>query len=65
MIGKDRGVVVDISDFIKVKECFLWEDFKKAYYKIYLPLFYKSYPAIPEFYLNIIRRGYRLFRRKK
>lgn len=65
MIVGERGVVVDISDFTKSKRCFLWEDFKKAYYKIYLPLFYKSHPAISEFYLNIIRRGYRLFKKKR
>lgn len=65
MIVEGRGVVVDISDFSESKKCFLWEDFKKAYYKIYLPLFYKYHPAIPEFYLNIIRRSYRLMRRRK
>lgn len=64
MLVEGRGVIVDISDFYKLKECSLWEDFKKAYYKIYLPLLYNSHPAIPEFYLNIIRRGYRLLKRK-
>jgi phenylalanine-4-hydroxylase len=62
MIVNDRGVVVDISDFAKLNKCFLWEDFKKAYYKIYVPLFFKYHPAIPEFYLNIIRRSYRFIR---
>ncbi|GIM29713.1 serine/threonine protein kinase [Clostridium polyendosporum] len=62
MIVKGRGVVVDISDFTKIENCSLWEDFKKAYYKIYLPFFYKSHPTIPEFFLNIIRRSYRLFK---
>lgn len=64
MIVENRGVVVDISDFTKTEKCVLWEHFKKVYYKIYLPLLYKSHPAIPEFYLNIIRKGYRLFKRK-
>lgn len=62
MISNGKGIVVDISDFIKTKECFLWEDFKKAYYKIYIPLFYKYHPPIPEFLLNIIRRTYRIIR---
>lgn len=65
MIIEGRGIVVDVSDFNKAEECVLWKHFKKAYYKIYLPLFYKSHPAIPEFYLNTIRKGYRLFKRKK
>ncbi|OOM70711.1 hypothetical protein CLPUN_51760 [Clostridium puniceum] len=64
MIVEGRGVVVDISDFTKSEKCVLWKHFKKAYYKIYIPLFYKHHPAIPEFYLNIIRRGYRLFKRR-
>lgn len=62
MIVEGKGVVVDISDFTKSENCSLWEDFKKAYYKIYLPLLYRYHPAIPEFYLNIIRRTYRLFK---
>lgn len=62
MIVKNRGVVVDISDFTKLENCSLWEDFKKAYYKIYLPLFYKPHPAVPEFCLNMVRRSYRFFK---
>lgn len=65
MIVEGRGVVVDISDFTKSGKCVLWKHFKKAYYKIYLPLVYKSHPPIPEFYLNLIRKGYRLFKRGK
>lgn len=65
MIVEDKGVVVDVSDFTKSNKCFLWEDFKKAYYKIYIPLLYKYHPAIPEFYLNVIRRGYRLLKKEK
>ncbi|MVX67075.1 serine/threonine protein kinase [Clostridium chromiireducens] len=62
MIVKGRGIVADISDFTKIKKCSLWEDFKKAYYKIYIPLLQKKHPPIPEFYLNMVRRSYRLFR---
>lgn len=65
MMVEDRGVVVDVSDFTKSKKCVLWEDFKKAYYKIYVPLFYKYHPPIPELYLNIIRKGYRLLQKIK
>ena len=65
MIVEGRGVVVDISDFNKREKCVLWKHFKKAYYKIYLPFIYKYHPPIPEFYLNLIRKGYRLVKRKK
>lgn len=62
MMLEGRGVVVDISDFNKFEECSLWKDFKKAYYKIYVPFLYNLHPPIPEFYLNIIRKSYRLYR---
>lgn len=65
MIVEGRGVVVDISDFNKREKCVLWKHFKKAYYKIYIPFVYKHHPPIPEFYLNLIRKGYRLVRKKK
>lgn len=65
MIVEGQGVVVDISDFTKSEKCVLWKHFKKAYYKIYLPFIYKLHPPIPEFCLNLIRKAYRLFTRKK
>lgn len=63
MIVDGKGVVVDISDFNKPKNCTLWRDFKKAYYKIYLPFFYKKHPPVPNLLLEIIRKSYRTFRR--
>lgn len=65
MIVKGRGVVVDVSDFNKKEKCVLWKHFKKAYYKIYIPFLYKYHPPISEFYLNLIRKAYRLVKRKK
>ncbi|WP_459481960.1 serine/threonine protein kinase [Clostridium saccharoperbutylacetonicum] len=63
MIVNNRGVVADISDFTKIDDCRHWKDFKKAYYKIYIPFIYKFHPAIPEVCLDSIRRWYRLFRK--
>lgn len=57
------GVVVDISDFKHNEYCSLWDDFKKAYYKYYLPFFYKINIPIPEFILNFIRKNYRIYRK--
>lgn len=62
MIVDGRGVVADISDFTKKKECSLWNDFKKVYFTIYVPLLYKSHPPIPDFCLNLIRKSYRVYR---
>ena len=65
MIVKDKGVVVDISDFTETTKCRLWDDCKKSYYKVYLPFFYKYHPAIPELYLNLVRKSYRLYKKTK
>ncbi|WP_238885277.1 serine/threonine protein kinase [Clostridium sp. YIM B02551] len=61
MIVDGKGVVVDVSDFLKLETCTHWADFKKAYYSIYIPFFYKRHPAIPNFCLNFIRKSYRSF----
>lgn len=58
-----RGIVVDVSDFLKEEPCRMWYDLKKAYYKIYLPYLHdKPYP-IPDLLLNGIRKAYRIIRR--
>jgi len=62
MMNQGQGLVVDISDFLKKEDCSLWNDFKKAYYKIYLPFFFKYHPPVPEFVLNAVRKGYKLFK---
>lgn len=61
MINK-RGAVVDISDFHKRGECSKWKDFKKAYYKIYRPIFHKFPIPFPSVLLEAVRKGYRLYK---
>lgn len=61
MMMDGKGVVVDVSDFLKKEECYLWEDFKKVYYKFYLKFFYKV--PFPEWLLNFIRKTYRIYKR--
>lgn len=65
MMMENRGIVVDISDFKHKQYCSLWDDFKKAYYKYYLPFLYRFTIPIPEFILNLIRKGYRAYRKLK
>lgn len=65
VMSNGRGYIVDVSDFYKHGICRKWDDLKKAYYKIYLPLIYKFHPPIPFFIVNSVRRGYRLYRKIK
>lgn len=64
MMIDGRGVVVDVSDFLKEEPCVMWGDFKKSYYSLYKPLLLRRPLPIPDVLLNVLRKGYRLFRRK-
>jgi hypothetical protein len=59
MLQDGRGVVVDISDFLKEDPCPMWDDVKAAYTRFYLPVFHKL--PIPEHVLNLVRKSYRWF----
>lgn len=63
MMMEDKGVVVDVSDFLKREECNVWQDFKKVYYKFYLKFFYIL--PFPEWLLNFIRKTYRIYKSLK
>ncbi|WP_052947826.1 serine/threonine protein kinase [Aneurinibacillus tyrosinisolvens] len=63
MLVNGRGVVVDVSDFYKTEACSKWEDVKKAYYKVYLPFFYRFPVPVPYSLLNIVRKGYRFYKK--
>lgn len=60
MLYEGRGLVVDISDFLHLETCTKWEDLKRAYYLLYLPLFYPLRLRVPYFLLNVVRKSYRL-----
>ncbi|PWW02829.1 protein kinase-like protein [Paenibacillus cellulosilyticus] len=62
MVSGGRGLVVDISDFLKVEPCMMWDDLKRAYTRIYKPFLSKRPVAIPEWVMNSVRRGYRFIR---
>lgn len=63
MLHEGRGLVVDVSDFLEKEECSKWRDLKKAYYRIYRPIFMPLKLRLPSSALNLIRTGYRLLRR--
>jgi hypothetical protein len=57
MLQNGRGVVVDVSDFLKEDPCSMWDDVKSAYNRFYFPVFHKL--PIPEHVLNLVRKSYR------
>lgn len=60
MMHEGRGLVVDISDFLHEDSCSKWNNLKKAYYWLYLPVIYPLRLRIPYFILDIVRKSYRL-----
>jgi hypothetical protein len=65
MIQDTRGLIVDISDFLKEEDCIMWEDYKTAYYRLYRPVASRWRFPVPRLVLETVRRGYRLWRRWK
>lgn len=61
MLHEGRGIVVDISDFLKQKDCHRWENLKRAYYWLYRPLLAPLRLRIPYVVLNVVRKGYRFW----
>jgi hypothetical protein len=63
MMDQDRGLVVDISDFLHQEACSAWDDLKKAYYWVYLPILAPLGLRLPYALLDLVRAGYRVLRR--
>ncbi len=63
MSSENKGLVVDISDFLKSEPCGLWTDLKKAYYWLYVPLFSWHRLPLPYLMLDLVRGSYRTWRR--
>ena len=59
MMYEGRGLVVDISDFLDEEYCSKWDNVKKAYYWIYLPVIYPLKLRVPVSLLDFVRKGYR------
>ncbi|MDR6549155.1 serine/threonine protein kinase [Paenibacillus qinlingensis] len=60
MQNNGRGLVVDVSDFLKEDHCSMWDDLKRAYDRFYFP-WVRRLP-FPELLLLLVRRGYRKYR---
>ncbi len=59
MMYQGRGLVVDVSDFLHRDGCLKWNHLKKAYYWIYLPIFYPLGIPVPYSILDFVRKTYR------
>lgn len=59
MMSDGRGLVVDISDFLHQERCSKWDNLKKAYYFLYLPILYPLRLRVPYSLLNMVRKTYR------
>nr|WP_246183369.1 serine/threonine protein kinase [Paenibacillus methanolicus] len=62
MQHEGRGIVVDVSDFLKTEPCRMWDDLKGAYHRFYVPYLSKLPFPIPEWMMDGVRKGYRLIR---
>jgi len=53
-----------VSDFLKQEDCNMWDDFKKAYYGLYRPIASLWLFPVPGAVLEVVRKGYQLWRRR-
>lgn len=60
MMSQGRGLVVDISDFLHQEACSKWQDLKRAYYWIYLPVLSPLRLRLSYSTLDMVRKVYRL-----
>ncbi len=65
MLHQGRGLVVDVSDFLKQEPCRMWTDFTKAYDRLYYPIASRVLFPIPPFLLEGVRKGYQIYRRRR
>jgi len=61
--ANNRGLVVDISDFLKPEPCYAWQDLKRAYYWLYRPFIAGLRLKIPYALLDQVRTAYRVWRK--
>ncbi len=65
MLRQGRGLIVDISDFLNPEPCRAWRDLRWAYRTNYQPVIAPLGLRAPAPVLDGLRRGYRLFRRRR
>jgi hypothetical protein len=63
MVDDGRGIIVDVSDFLKSEECTAWEDLKTAYYWVYCPFLSHLPWGVPRWCLTAVRKAYRYYKK--
>ena len=63
MMHGGRGLVVDVSDFLRRDACSRWRDLKRGYYWVYRPLVLGLRMPVSGRLLNWVRRAHRACRR--
>lgn len=61
MLSEGRGLVVDVSDFLKQETCPKWEHLKRAYYWLYRPVVAPLHIRVSYRLLDVVRNSYRRF----
>jgi hypothetical protein len=64
MLHQGRGLIVDISDFLSSRPCRAWQDLRLAYWIVYRPFIAPWRLPVAAGWLNLLRRCYRLLRRR-
>ena len=65
MVQDGRGLVVDVSDFMREEACPAWDDTKRAYHWLYRPLLYPLGLRVPRLALEAARKLHRRLRRSE
>lgn len=63
MVQEGRGLVVDVSDFLREEACPAWADTKRAYHWLYRPILRPLGLRVPYPVLEVARRLHRRLRR--
>ncbi|WJQ79603.1 serine/threonine protein kinase [Brevibacillus brevis] len=65
LMDQGRGYLIDVSDYYVNDTDTKWRDLRKAYYKVYLPFIKDRGWKIPLWMLEVVRKGYRLYKKGK
>ncbi|MFG0212440.1 serine/threonine-protein kinase [Brevibacillus porteri] len=65
LMDQGRGYLIDVSDYYVNDTDTKWRDLRKAYYKVYLPFIKDRGWKIPLWALEVVRKGYRLYKKGK
>ncbi|MCR8962278.1 serine/threonine protein kinase [Brevibacillus halotolerans] len=65
LMYQGHAYIIDVSDYIHPGEDRKWKDIRRAYYRIYYPYLKERRIKIPLWVLDLVRKGYRFYRKLK